>query len=105
MLFAMLQLERTIITKIDPCNKSMCIIPVLVDYVTEAQHIKLLAPSMTCYVDWKQDRESHATTDKGHGRGNLEISQEEEGIERVVVEDIAVRYFVKGTKPIEQSFR
>lgn len=101
----MLQLEITIFTKIDPCNKGMCIIPVLVDYITEAQHIKLLASSMACYVDWKQDGERHATTDQGHGRGDLEISQEEEGIERVVVEDIAVRNFVKDTKPIEQSFR
>ncbi len=59
---------------------------------------------MACCIDWKQNRESDTAADKGHGRGDFKISQKEEGIEGMVVEDIAIGDFIEYTKPIEQSF-
>ena len=100
-----MMLSIRLLTKVYPRHKSMGVIPVLINHITEAQHIKLLPWPMTCRVDWQQHRECNAATDKGHGRGNFQISQKEKGIERMMVQDIAVRDFVEDTKPIEQSLR
>ena len=59
---------------------------------------------MACCVDWKQHGEGAAASDESHSRSYFEIPQEEKGIERVVVENIAVGDFIKDTEPIEQSF-
>ncbi len=83
----------------------MCIVPILVDDIAETQHIELSHSSMAGCVNWKQDGESHATSDKSHRRSDLEVSQEEKGIKRVMVKDIAVRNFIEDTEPIEQPFR
>ena len=71
--------------------------------ITKTDQIQLLIPSAACCVDGKQDRHCHETADEADSYGNLEISKQQEAIERVVIEDIAVGNFVEGTDPVEET--
>lgn len=71
--------------------------------VTETDEIQLLQTSAACCVDRKKDGPCHETADKADGDGDLQVSEEEEAIKRVVIEDIAVWDFVESANPVEQA--
>ena len=85
----------------------MGVVPVLVVFsdVTETDKIQLLLASAAGRVDRKQDGERDETADKADGHGNFEVSKQQEAIERVVIENIAVGDLVKGSDPVEQAIR
>lgn len=71
--------------------------------VTETDEIELLQASAASRIDWEENGPSHETTDKTDSHRDLKVSKQEEAIERVVVEDIAVRDLVEGANPIEHA--
>ena len=91
------------LTKVDPCHEYMSVIAVVLRDVAKADHVELLLASSARRVDGKQDRECDATANEADGGSHLEISEKEVAIQRVVVEDIAVRYLEEGSKPVEHS--
>lgn len=71
--------------------------------ITETDGVELLQASAACRIDREEDGPCHETTDKADGRGNLEVSKQEEAIERVVIEDIAVWDLIEGANPVEHA--
>lgn len=71
--------------------------------VTEAEDVQLDPPCTTSGIDWKQNGPCQQTADEAHGDRDLQISQKQEAIERLVIEDIAIGNLIEGLDPVEQS--
>jgi hypothetical protein len=63
----------------------------------------LLLPITTSDVDWEQDRPGYASADEHNNHGHLEKSEEEVGIERLMLECIGVGDLSERFNPIEPS--
>ena len=86
------------------CIKAGVVVLRRVD-IAVAQQIQLLFPYSTGGIDWEQDGPGDAATDQADDHGNLEISQQEKGVDGLVVQDVAIRDLEKGANPIEQAAR
>jgi len=98
------------LTEEDPCDKSVRIVTILIAWnatldIAEAEDVQLNASCATSSIDWEQDRPCYQTADEANRDRDLQISKEEEAIERLVVKNIAVRDLVEGSNPVEQPFR
>ena len=71
--------------------------------IAHAQHIQLLFAVTTSDVDWEKDRPGYAGADEHNDDGHLEKSEEEVGIERLVLEGIGIRDFAKRGNPVEPA--
>ena len=71
--------------------------------ITETDAVELLQASTACRVDREEDGPCHETTNKADGHRNFEVSKQEEAIERVVIEDIAVGDLIEGANPVEHT--
>lgn len=71
--------------------------------VTETDEVQLLLASTACRVDREKDRPCHETADEADGHRNFEVSEQEEAIQRVMVEDIAVGNLIECANPVEQA--
>lgn len=71
--------------------------------ITKAEEIQLLQTSATCCIDREEDGKRHKTADKTDGHGNFEISEQEEAIESVVIQNIAVWDLIESANPIEHA--
>ena len=60
-------------------------------HVAEVENIELLVASSASRIDRKQNGPCYQTTDEGDDSCNLQVSQEEIAIERVVIQDVAIR--------------
>lgn len=69
------------LTKEDPGDKYVRIVPILVDHIAKGQKIQLLLASFPSRIHGEKDRPSDATANETSCRGYLEITQEQEGIE------------------------
>ena len=74
----------------DPSNQSMCIVSIDVENIAEAQDIKLALTATACCVDWKQNGPCDAYSNKTDENEDLEKSEEQVAIERIVLEDVVV---------------
>ena len=83
----------------------MCIVTILVDNVPESQEVELFLTAASCGIDGEQDGPCDTAANQACGGSNLEISEEQKGIERLVVEDEAIGDFDKYAKPIEHALR
>jgi len=71
--------------------------------VTEADNVQLDPSCATSSIDWEQDRPCDQAADEAQGDRDLQVSKKEETIKRLVIEDIAIGYFVEGSNPVEHS--
>ena len=86
----------------------MSIVAVLVPFdgdidVAEAENVQLNASGATSSIDGEQDGHGDETANEADGDRNLQVSKEEKTIERLVIEDVAVRDLVEGANPVEHS--
>ena len=89
----------------NPGNEGVGVEAILVVFcdVTETEEVQLLQLSAACRIDREKDWPCHETADEADGRRNLEVSKQQEAIERVVVEDIAIWDLVESANPIEHT--
>ena len=71
--------------------------------VTETDEVQLLLASAACRIDREEDRPCDETADEADDGRHFEISKQEEAIERVVIEDIAVWNLVESANPVEHA--
>lgn len=76
---------------------------VVVRYVSKRKDIELRFTTSSSYVDWEQDRECDAATDQTSDDSHLEETQEQVTVQRVVVQDIAIRNIEKVAEPCKDS--
>lgn len=94
----------TALTEVDPGNKSVGIVTVFaITDVAETDEVQLLQARSAGRIDGKQDRPSYQAAEEAQRHGNLQIAEEEEAVQRVMIEDIAVRNLVERFDPTEQS--
>ena len=83
----------------------MCIVAIVGIFdVAETQDIQLLLPSTSSGIDREKNGPRDQATNETNGGGDLEEAQEEERIQRVVIEYIAVGKFVEYADPVEETF-
>ena len=88
----------------DPGDEGMSVETILgVGDIAETDDIQLLLASAACRIDREEDWPSHETADETDGHRNLEVPQQEETIESVVIEDIAVWDLVESANPVEHA--
>lgn len=73
--------------------------------VTVTDEVQLLFAHSTSGIDREQDGPCHQTSNKAYHDGDFKVTQQEEAVEGMVVEDIAIWDFVEGSNPIEESIR
>ena len=82
----------------------MCIVAIFViGDIAEADHVQLLQASTPSSVDREQDWECDETAKEAESDGDLQISEEEEAIERMMVENKAIGGLVERADPIEEA--
>ena len=88
----------------DPGDEGVGIETILgVCHVTKTDKVQLLLASAACRINSEEDGPCHETADEADGHRNLEVPKQEEAIERVVIEDIAVWDLVESANPVEQA--
>ena len=89
----------------DPGDEGVGVETILVGFcdIAEADEIQLLQASPACRIHGEEDGEGHETANEADGDGNLEIAEQEEAIESVVIENIAVRDLVESANPIKHA--
>ena len=53
-------------------------------------------------IDRKQHRPGYAASDETGSTSDLQISKEQKPVQRLMIQNKTVRYFIEGTKPIEE---
>lgn len=93
-------------TEKDPCHECMRVVARVVSLhdIAHAKEVKLDLPTTPRDVDGEEDRPSDAAADETDGRCNLQISEEQIAIERLVIQDIGVRNLEESSDPIEETF-
>jgi len=86
-----------------PPNCGVCIETILVRNIGKSQEVKLHQSSASSGIDRKQDGPGDQAPDKADYNADLEISKKKKAIERVVIEDIAIRYVKESSQPIQKS--
>ena len=89
----------------DPGDEGVGVETILVGFcdIAEADEIQLLQASPACRIHGEEDGEGHETANEADGDGNLEIAEQEEAIESVVIENIAIRDLVESANPIKHA--
>lgn len=89
----------------DPGDEGVGVETILVGFcdIAEADEIQLLQASPACRIHGEEDGEGHETANEADGDGNLEIAEQEEAIESVVIENIAVGDLVESANPIKHA--
>ena len=94
------------LTEKDPSNEGVCVVAVLVICdIAETDKVQLLLASTASCVHREQNGPCDQAPKEAEGDGNFEVAQEEEGVEGVVVEHVAVRNLIERANPIEKSTR
>ena len=93
-------------TEKDPCHKCMRIVARVVSLhnIAHAEQVELDLPTTPGDVDWKEDWPSDAAADETDGRCNLQVSEEQIAIERLVIQDVGIGNLEKSSNPIEETF-
>ncbi len=81
----------------------MCIVTILVHDISETQEVELLLAATSCNIYGEKDRPSDTAAHQAGCGSDLEISEEQEGIERLVVQNEAIRDLGESAKPIQQA--
>lgn len=84
-----------------PCNPGMCIVAIFVRDIAKCQEVQLHESVASRGVDRKQDGPGDQTSDQADGDADLEIAKEKVSIERLVIEDVGIRYLEKTPQPVE----
>lgn len=76
------------------------ILVVVVGHIRQSENVQLGLATPTSGVDWEQDRKCDAASDQASDDGHFQQPQEKKAIQRVVIEDIAVRSVEESTEPV-----
>ena len=79
----------------------MCVIAVLFRYITHAENIQLLLPAMARGINRKQYWPGYEAANETYRGRNFEVSKQKKTIQRLMIQDIAIRNFDKCSYPIE----
>jgi len=79
------------------------IVTVLIDDIAKGQEIELLLPVTSSSIDGEKDGPGNAASDEADSDGDLEIAKEEEAIERMVIEDVAIWNLKESPQPVEKA--
>lgn len=71
--------------------------------VTETDDVQLQLASAASRVDGEEDRPCYETADEADGCGDLKVSKQEEAVERMVIENIAVWNLIESADPVEHA--
>jgi len=77
---------------------SISVVRVWVD-ICVSEHVELCEASTTGRVDGEQYGPGEETADKGDYDSHLEVSKQEESVERRVSQDIRVGYLIESLQP------
>lgn len=95
--------------QVNPSNYRNSIIPITIASVcvnvAKGDDIELLSRwiSLASGIDREQNGPSNETADKGDDDGHLEVAQQEEGIERVLLQDYGIGNVVESLHPAEHA--
>lgn len=91
------------LTEEHPSDCGVCIETILVRNIAKSQEVKLHQSSASSGIDRKQDGPGNQAPDEADYSADLEISKKKEAIERLVIEDIAIRYAKESSQPIQKT--
>lgn len=90
-------------TKKDPCNEDVCVIAILINNVPKGEYIQFDQTTASCDVDWEKDRPGDEAANEASCRGDLQITEQQEAIEGLVVEDEAIGDLGEDADPFEEA--
>ena len=94
----------TELTKEDPGNEGVCVVAVLaICDIAETDDVHLHLGSTAGCIHRKQDRPCDQATEEAKSDGDFQVTQEEEGVEGVVIEHIAIGDLIERANPVEES--
>lgn len=73
--------------------------------VAKAEEVQFFLPSSARRVDREKNGTCYQASKETQSRGDLQISKQEEGIEGMVVEDMAVGGLIERPYPVEEPIR
>ena len=92
----------SLLTEVYPCNESVRIVSVLgVLDVDKADDVHLGRTSPSRRVDREKDRPCDQTSNEAQSHRDLKVSQEEETVKGLMIEDVAIWRLVECADPIE----